>query len=200
MTTERRDLSTHLTPEELDLLLERDAEAAARVEAHLDRCLACRREAAAVRHLHHRLAALPRLETSPGFAQRVMARVRLPVPWYVRVWAAVRERLAVLTVVMATVGVAGGAVGWWLLGRYDVTLGGLAEYGLESLRNLVLEAVIGLARLAYEVGAVEMVAGVAQGLDPLQALAILGALGAAGLTALFLALRPAETTGGRRTT
>jgi anti-sigma factor RsiW len=49
----------------------------ARIETHLDGCGACRTEAATWKELVRRIETLPELAPSAGFAQRVMAHVRI---------------------------------------------------------------------------------------------------------------------------
>lgn len=183
------NMDAHLTPDELDGLLEAETPVPPTASAHLEACPECRRELAGLRAVNAALAGLPRFEPAPAFATRVMARVRLTVPWYVHAWATVRERLGLLAIVLTGALAAAGAAGWWLLGRHGVTAIGLASYVLEGLRTLLIRGIIVLGRAAYELGAVELAGRLFDGVDPVQALAALGAFGALGLTALFAALR-----------
>lgn len=186
------ELDRHLTPEEMDLLLEASASPPSRVAEHLDGCEGCRLEAAALRRLDHELARLPRFEVGPQFVASVMRRVRLPVPWYQRAWATVRERLLLVAATVAAVAAAGTALGWWMLGSRGVTPVALATYAVEALRAAILQGMIAVGRLAYEIGAVDVVTDVLQGVDPVQGLAMLAGLGSLGLAALLTAWKLME--------
>ncbi len=89
-------VAEHLSPERLQDYI--DGVLAqphmARVETHLDGCGACRAEAGAWRELVERIESVPELAPSAGFAQRVMAQVR--IGRLVREPAAVSSRTRVL--------------------------------------------------------------------------------------------------------
>lgn len=187
-----RELEEHLTTEEMDLLLETSETPPRRVAEHLERCEACRGEAAALRRLDRELARLPRFEVGPQFVASVMSRVRLPVPLYQRAWAAVRERLLLVAATLVAVAAAATALGWWMLGSRGVTPVALAAYAVEALRAAVLQGIIAVGRLAYEIGAVDLVSGLLQGVDPVQGLAMLAAVGSLGLAALLTAWKLME--------
>lgn len=70
--------SPHLGPDDLDALLA--GTPTARVITHLASCPECRVMAAGDRRVVATLARLPRFEPSPGFVDRVMARVERAVP------------------------------------------------------------------------------------------------------------------------
>jgi anti-sigma factor RsiW len=124
----------HPTPERLQQLVEEslDREQRLAVESHVQECPDCRVELEEVRSLFGALATLPRFAPSPGFADLVMARVRVRQPafagvnaWIERVtphttrgWAAAAAVLA-LPVIGATILVT------WLLSRPGVTPQGL---------------------------------------------------------------------------
>lgn len=69
----------HVAPEALQDLLDQRlaARVATRIEGHLENCAVCRTEFAAFRRLTTSLEALPMLEPSYEFAERVMAGVRV---------------------------------------------------------------------------------------------------------------------------
>ncbi|HKK08583.1 MAG TPA: hypothetical protein VKA44_06840, partial [Gemmatimonadota bacterium] len=117
----------HLTREERELFLPDAPEGKPPAEArrHVEGCERCRREVEALRSLHAALASLPRLDPRPGFADAVMARVRLPVPWYVRVWDVVTEHWLSLSLAAGLLGATVGTGLWWLTSQPELTLGGL---------------------------------------------------------------------------
>jgi anti-sigma factor RsiW len=75
----RRDARAHATSTELQEHLDGRlvARESARLEEHLAACTSCQREMDALYDLSTRLSALPTLEPSPGFAEGVMATVRI---------------------------------------------------------------------------------------------------------------------------
>ena len=71
-------MTPHLTPDEIDLWAQ-GLLPAARV-MHLPDCRECLATAERERKLFIALARLPRLAPAEGFADRVIARVRIPIP------------------------------------------------------------------------------------------------------------------------
>jgi anti-sigma factor RsiW len=102
------------------------------LESHLIGCEQCTTEVEEWRALFTGLAALPYLDPTPGFADRVMAGVRIHQPWPARV-AALLRRLAptttmgwflVTAIVSLPVLTMGGAL-TWLLSRPWLSLDAL---------------------------------------------------------------------------
>jgi hypothetical protein len=74
----------HLLPAEIDLLLDGEIGfGTTPLKAHVRRCQECRAELESARSLVRTLEHLPHYAPAPAFAQHVMARVQLYVPWYV---------------------------------------------------------------------------------------------------------------------
>ena len=68
----------HLTPDEVELWAQGLLPAAR--DIHVAQCADCRAAAERERKLFRDLAQLPRFTPEYGFADRVMARVRIPTP------------------------------------------------------------------------------------------------------------------------
>ncbi len=68
----------HLTPDETELWAQGLLPAAR--DIHLAQCAQCRAAAEHERKLFRELAQLPRFAPEFGFAERVMAKVRIPTP------------------------------------------------------------------------------------------------------------------------
>jgi anti-sigma factor RsiW len=116
----------HPSPERLEAFVEEslDGADAAVVGSHLATCEQCQLEVSELRSLFEAFAALPELAPSHGFADRVMAGVRVRRPWLEvvgewvdrltpdtnRGWA-----LAAALVAMPVLVLAGSA--WWLLSQ-----------------------------------------------------------------------------------
>ncbi|HSJ65946.1 MAG TPA: hypothetical protein VK922_18835 [Gemmatimonadaceae bacterium] len=80
-------MNRHLLPAEIDLLLDGEVGfGTAPLKAHVRRCEACRSELEAARSLVRQLEHLPRFAPSHAFANAVMSRVQIYVPWYITAW------------------------------------------------------------------------------------------------------------------
>lgn len=85
-------MNRHLLPAEIDLLLDGEVGfGTAPLKAHVRRCEECRSELESARALVRELEHLPQMAPSPAFANAVMARVQVYVPWYVAAWDALQR-------------------------------------------------------------------------------------------------------------
>jgi len=124
----RAAVAEHLSPEELDLWVTGFLPAAR--ETHLRDCEACQAFADQERLLVLRLEALPLFDPAPGFTDRVMDRVNVPVTSLAGAWRLWRTRFSRNP---ASVGVAasvavmlGGSIAAsaaWAAGHQDVITG-----------------------------------------------------------------------------
>lgn len=118
------------------------------LESHLISCARCQSEVDELRALFTTLAALPRLVPTPGFADRVMAGVRIQQPWALRVAAWLRRWVpsgttgwALVTAILSLpVLLAGGATAW-LLSQPRFTVHGLWL----MVRDRTVDAALSLA-------------------------------------------------------
>lgn len=188
------DDSRHLTQEELELFLPRlrrrdgAAEPPEGLRGHLESCGRCHGRLEDLRSLDRTLAGLPPLEPSPGFTEAVMSRVRLPAPWYRRLWNAVVERWLLATVVVLGAGATGG-FGAWIALRPDVSLGGLTELALERVSALFWTLLVGLGRLLWESGLPATVRGLAGSVELVEAAAAMAVLTLSALAAGWVMVR-----------
>lgn len=125
----------HPTPERLQALVEQDLDDAERavVESHVLECARCATEVDEWRSVFAALEGLPRLAPSPGFADRVMAGVALPLPWPSQVWELLQRLVprttrgwALATAFLALPALLGGGALAWLLSQPGVTIQGLS--------------------------------------------------------------------------
>lgn len=190
---------THLTPDEVEAAAEPSAAAYAALAAerrdHAATCVACGREVAELVRLATALRRLPAVEPSEGFADRVMTRVRLPVPWHRRAAIAVRERRpAGFGAAAALVSLVAGAVMWAT--RFP-DLRPLAVVGwLGSQANeLFWQGTIAAGRVAYGFGLSDLVGAVSADLtltSVFAAVATIALVGVGSLSVLVRLLRDAE--------
>lgn len=195
--SEQRIRQTHLEPEEIEAAAETSAQLAEDRRAHARSCAACAREVAVLRRLSTALAALPAREPSPGFADRVMARVSLPVPWHRRMAAAIRDRTAAGVGIAATIAALLAGAGLWAVRFPDLRPLSLAGWLAGQAGDLAWQATIAAARIAYGLGLTD-VAGALQAELSLTslfaALATIALVGAGALSVMIRLVRhePAE--------
>lgn len=172
----------HLSQEELELFLPRirEEEPGADLRSHLEGCRRCRRELRDLRSLDEALAGLPEMQPSARFADAVMARVRLPAPWYQKLWSTVVERW-LLAALIVTGGGATGGFTLWIASRPDISLGGLASFVVERLTALFWAVVVAAGRLTWESGLPGTVRELATSVELFEAAAAMALL--SGLTA-----------------
>lgn len=148
-----------------------DAERAV-LESHLLGCTRCQAEVEEWQALFSVLSELPQLSPSPGFADRVMAGVKLPEPWYVRATARVERWLpkttrgwALVTAILSLPVLTFGALGLWLVSQPYLSVSMLLAFiqvrGAELMRAvggraaeaiLTSEATLWLTRQVEAVG------------------------------------------------
>jgi hypothetical protein len=155
MTPETNErLDRHLLEDELELFLPGEGAGAPPpgLIGHVEACEDCRREVEGLRALHTALTALPALDPPAGFADAVMARVRLPVPWYVRALSALRAHWVAATLAVTVVAATAGLGAWWLASQPELTVGGLLGFTLDRLTALFWGVIVGAGRLVWESG------------------------------------------------
>ena len=126
----------HLTADDLDAFHSASLSIAAR--EHLDECAECRALVTTDAALLKALAALPALEPSAGFADRVMARVEVKRPALVRVRVPSRVALAATLLVAL-----GASIGWSLFNRAQ--LASWLDQSATLIGRAVWDAVRGVA-------------------------------------------------------
>jgi len=133
---------------------------------HLDECDRCRREVAGLRSLHARLADLPSLAPSADFADRVMARVRLPEPAWARALAGLRAHpvAALAAAASALLAVAGGVT--WMVAYPQITPGAVAALLADRGTALAWQAVLAAGRAIYESGIASLLSAFRADLTP----------------------------------
>lgn len=182
----------HLTQEQLERFLPRlreGTEPPSEHRRHLEACGRCRHELRELEAVDEALAGLPQLEPSSGFAEAVMARVDLPVPWYRKAWSALRDRWPVMVALLAGAGASAGGAAWIVAVRPEITPGGLTSFALEQLSALFWSAVVAAGRLVWTSGLADSVRTLVGAVEPLEALAAMAILSACAATAGIVMLR-----------
>jgi predicted anti-sigma-YlaC factor YlaD len=120
----------HPTDERLEAFCDGTLERSGKtvIEAHLVQCGRCRGEVEEWRSLFSVLAGLPVFAPAVGFADRVMAHVRIPEPWYARASQVFGRFLprttmgwAMAVALLAVPVLAVGTLAFWLLSRSYLT-------------------------------------------------------------------------------
>ncbi len=184
----------HPTTDELELLIGEPATRSRRaVDAHVARCDECRRQVAALRSLEGMFRSMPRFAPAARFAERVMARVRLPRPWYVAVWATMRAHwVATSAATAAAVGAVIGTTGW-LFSHPEVTPRGLIGFLLNESQRLVWRGVVSVGRWVFDSGLPSVLSGLVEQVQLTQAVVAMGALSLLSIGAIYTLLRLIRT-------
>ena len=152
------------------------------------------------------IAALPRFAPAARFAERVMARVRLPRPWYISLWAMARAHWVATGVAVTTLVATTSAAAYLVMSNPALTPRGLALFVWEETRQLVWRAVVSVGRFVFDTGIPSALSGVAEQVQPAQALFALAVFSVLGVCASLMMLRLVRTpltahaahAGGRR--
>lgn len=179
---------THLTPDEIEAAAESAALSEIRRE-HARSCAACAREVVELRRLSEALARLPRREPAPGFGDRVMARVRLPVPWHARLAAALRERTAAGIAVVATLGALLAGTGLWAFRFPHLSPSVLAGWLAGHAGDLLWQGAMAAGRFAYAMGLTDLAGALQAELTLASAFAALATIALVGVGALSVMIR-----------
>lgn len=124
----------HPTSERLEAFVEGSLDAGERavVKSHLLACSRCEADVEEWRSLFAVLRSLPHHAPAPGFALRVMARVRIPEPWFARAQAMFKRLIprttggwAMAAAILAIPVITGTSFMVWLLSKSYVTAHGL---------------------------------------------------------------------------
>lgn len=181
-------MNRHLDQDELERFVPRlRAETApgptAELCAHVERCDRCRRELATLRRLDEALAALPDHRPSAGFVESVMARVRLPEPWYRKLWASMVERWVLVLGCVAGVGASAGVTAWWIASNPEVSFGGLASFALERVSALFWSVLIGLGQRLWASGLPATLRELVETVEPVEAILVMAVLSLCAVSA-----------------
>ncbi|MEJ2482766.1 MAG: hypothetical protein P8049_06530 [Gemmatimonadota bacterium] len=156
---------------------------------HLTSCTRCRREIAEIGSLQVRLAALTPLAPSAGFADRVMARIRLPAPAWVRALDAIRaHRLQASAVAVTLIAAVTGMLGW-LTAYPQLTPGTMVRLIWERSTGLLWQGVISVGRVLYESGLFAFLEAFRADLTPWSAFGALATLALVGTVSLLMLMR-----------
>lgn len=180
---------THLTPDEIEAAAEASAALSEARRAHARSCAACAREVAGLRRLSAALAKLPLREPAPGFGDRVMARVRLPVPWHARLAAAIRERTAAGVAVAATLGALLAGTGLWAFRFPHLSPSVLAGWLAGQAGDLLWQGAMAAGRFAYAMGLTDLAGALQAELTLASAFAALATIALVGVGALSVMIR-----------
>lgn len=140
-------MDRHLLPSEIDLLLDGEVGfGTSPLKTHIRKCPTCRGELEEARATVRALEHLPHLAPSPLFAQRVLARVNIFVPWHVAVLDTLRGFVPSSRGGRVAFGLAGGSLAavmsllvLWIALRFDAVLFAVGMLA-DRLRTGVLDA------------------------------------------------------------
>jgi hypothetical protein len=180
---------THLTADELDLAAANPASLVDAHRSHVGACQRCADGVADVRRVSVLLRELPVVSPRPGFAERVMARVRLPLPWHRRAVIAARERKGISTAAAAAVAALGAGAAVWVLRFPELRPVALAGWIFGRAGDLLWQATIGLGRVAYALGLPDLASAIGADLTVGSAVAGLATIALVSIGSLSVMVR-----------
>lgn len=186
---EQLNRQTHLTPDEVEAVADGSTAPDDARLRHLDVCAECAREVEELRRLSVALSALRTWTPAPGFTERVMARVTLPMPWHRKVAAAVRERTAAGIGIAATIAALLAGAGLWATQFPDLRPLALAGWLAGQAGDFLWSAVLAGGRTLYALGVTDLAAAFGADLTITSALAALATLSLVGVGALSVMIR-----------
>jgi hypothetical protein len=179
----------HLQAEELEALaMPGDHELPARSSAHAAECDRCRRDVEELQTLHTLLQALTPLQPVVGFSDRVMQRVRLPLPWRVRVLQAVRRHQVATAAAFAGAAAAVGVGLTWIARYPELTPMTIAAFLVQRSTALMWSGVMEVGRFVYGSGVLEVARGVAGQVTPVSAFVAVATVTLIGLASFRILL------------
>jgi len=179
----------HLQAEELEALaMPGDHKLPARSSAHAADCDRCQRDVEELQTLHALLQALTPLQPVVGFSDRVMQRVRLPLPWRVRVLQAVRRHQVATAAAFAGAAAAVGVGLTWIARYPELTPMTIAAFLVQRSTALMWSGVMEVGRFVYGSGVLETAQGVAGQLTPVSAFVAVATVTLIGLASFRILL------------
>ena len=144
-------MDRHLLPSEIDLLLDGEVGfGTSPLKTHIRKCATCRSELEDARETVRALEHLPHLAPSPLFAERVLSRVSIFIPWHVAVLDSVRGLLPSSRPGRIAFGVGAGSLAavmsvlvLWIALRFDAVLFATGLL-VDRVRERILESAGGL--------------------------------------------------------
>ncbi|MCK5448085.1 MAG: hypothetical protein KAJ43_08065 [Gemmatimonadetes bacterium] len=189
MNTNHQERARHLQAEELEALaIPGDHRLPARSSAHAAECDRCRRDVEELQTLHVLLQALTPLQPVVGFTDRVMQRVRLPLPWRVRVLQAVRRHQVATAAAFAGAAAAVGVGLVWIARYPELTPMTIAALLVQRSTALMWSGVMEVGRFVYGSGIVETAQGIAGQLTLVTAFVAVATVTLIGLASLRIML------------
>ena len=161
----------HLTAEVLERAAGNPDAVSETHRRHVESCGQCATGIGDVRHASVVLRQLSAMEPRSGFADRVMARVLLPLPWHRRAVAVALERKT------ASLGLAGGFATVcagalvWAIRFPDLRPLTLASWVGGQAADLFWQGTMGLGRVAYALGLTDLAGAIGADLNVTSALA-----------------------------
>ena len=192
-----RKTDLHLAAEALERAAGNPGAISEAQRRHIETCAQCATGVEDVRHASVVLRNLPVMQPRPGFTDRVMARVRLPLPWHRRAAVAMRERKT------ATLGLAGGlatvcaGAAVWVIRFPDLRPLALASWMAGQASDLFWQGTMELGRVAYALGLTDLAAQIGADLSITSALAGLATIALVSMgsfSVMVRLLREAEQT------
>lgn len=179
----------HLTADELEFAAANSDSLADEHRRHVAMCKRCAAGIVDVREVSAALRNLAVVSPRPGFVERVMARVTLPLPWHRRAVASAWERKTASVGAAAAVAALAGGGAVWAIWFENLRPVALAVWMAGQAGDLLWQATIGLGRVAYALGLTDLIGAINADLTVGSALAGLATIALMSIGSLSVMLR-----------
>ena len=182
-------MNRHLTADELELATANFAGLGDEHRQHVNACKQCAAGIIDAREVSVALRNLTVVSPRPGFAERVMTHVTLPMPWHRRAVASAWERKgANASIAAALLTLAAGA--WvWAIRFPDLRPITLGTWLASQAGDLLWQMTIGLGRVAYSLGLADVATAFGADLTIGSAIAGLATIALMSLGAMSVMIR-----------
>ena len=182
-------MDRHLTADELELATANFAGLGDAHRQHVDACQQCAAGIIDVREVSVALRNLPVVSPRPGFAERVMAHVTLPLPWHRQAVASAWERKGASASIAAVLATLVAGAGVWAIRFPELRPISLATWIASQAGDLLWQGTIGLGRVAYSLGLADLASAIGADLTIGSAIAGLATIALMSIGAMSVMIR-----------
>ncbi len=182
-------MNRHLTADELELATANFAGLGDAHRQHVDACQQCVAGILDAREVSVALRNLPVVSPRPGFAERVMSHVTLPLPWHRRAAASAWERKGASASIAAVFATLAAGAGIWAIRFPDLRPIALVTWLVGQAGDLLWQATIGLGRVAYTLGLADLASALGADLTVGSAIAGLATIALTSIGAASVMIR-----------
>ncbi len=182
-------MNRHLTADELELATANFVGLSNAHRTHVEVCPQCAAGIIDARVVSVALRSLPVVSPRPGFAERVMAHVTLPLPWHRRAAAAARDRKRESAGIAGVLATLAAGAGVWAIQFPDLRPITVATRIAGEAGDLLWQATMAIGRMAYSLGLADLASAIGADLTVGSAIAGLATVALMSIGSLHIMIR-----------